>query len=201
MHRELGDERARYGRRSLREQLDDVVAWPASHRTATAIILLVFGGGALLYLAGGRHIDRRDMAVGDCLYAQTAAAQDPVSTRPIGEPRAVEEVVVAGGAQRTECSASHGHEVAAIVAGPEPSIVPGELPQLLDLDEIHRGAQPLCEAAFAGYVGRELVGSRYLVFPIAPGPEAWVAEGRRTICLLARADGQWMDHPARGSGE
>lgn len=198
MHRELGDERSRYGRKSWREEIDDALAWPANHRGATAIVLLVLGGAVALALLTGRGVDRRDLAVGDCLYVPTAAARDPLSTRPIGEAAPVEEVVVGRGAQRTDCTASHGHEVAAIVTAPEPSRVVGTL---FDLDAIHRLTQPSCDAAFAAYVGHELVGSRYVTFPVAPEPEAWVAEGRRTVCLVARRDGQWMDHPARASAE
>lgn len=201
MHRELGDERSRYGRKSWRETIDDALAWPGTHRGATAIVLLVLGGAVALALLTGRGIDRRDLAVGECLYVPTAAARDPVSTRPIGEAEPVEEVVVAGGAQRTDCTASHGHEVTAIVLDPEPSRAAGEIGTLLDRDGLHRLTQPSCDAAFAAYVGHELAGSRYATFPVVPEPQAWIAEGRRTVCLVARRDGQWMVHPARGSGE
>lgn len=201
MHRELGDERSRYGRKSWREGIEDALAWPAAHRGATAIGLLILGGAIALALLTGRGVDRRDLAVGDCLYVPTSAARDPLSTRPIGEAAPVEEVVVAGGAQRTDCTASHGHEVAAIVAAPEPSGTIGDTGSGFDLDALHRLTQPACDAAFAAYVGHALAGSRYVTFPVAPEPEAWAGEGRRTVCLVARRDGQWMDHPARASGE
>lgn len=201
MHRELGDERSRYGRKSWREEIADALAWPGSHRGATAIVLILLSGGIALSVLTGRGVDRRDLAVGDCLYVPTASARDPSSTRPIGEAAPVEEVIVAGGAQRTDCTASHGHEVAAVVTAPEPSRAPGEIGTAFDLDAIHRLTQPSCDAAFAAYVGRELAGSRYVTFPVAPSPEAWVAEGRRTVCLVARRDGQWMDRAARGSAE
>jgi hypothetical protein len=69
---------------------------------------------------------------------------------------------------------------------------------------MRRLTAPLCDAAFAGYVGRPLGGSRFTTFPVVPdadGAEAWLNGGTRTVCLVARSDGHWMDHPARGSRE
>lgn len=201
MHRELGDERTRYGRRSWREQLDDAIAWPGSHRFAAGIIIGVIVGALLLSATRGRPTSRGDLEVGDCLYVPTAAAQDPVSTRPIGDASAAEDVVVAGGAQEASCTASHGHEVAAIVTGPDAGAAASAAPGLFDRDAIHRLTKPMCEAAFPGYVGHALAGSVYETYPIVPEAPAWIANGRRTVCLVARVDGQWMDQPARGSGE
>lgn len=200
MHRELGDERARYGRKTLREQLDDAFAWPARNRAATAIVLIVVVGGAVLWLAGNRAVELGRLAVGECLYVPTAAANDPVSTRPIGDSAAVEDVILVRGAERADCTASHGHEVSAIVVGPEPSAIPVPTRGVLDRDAIRRATRPLCEAAFAGYVGHDLAGSAYTTFPVAPEATAWLAAGRTTVCLVARVDGQWMGQPARGSG-
>jgi hypothetical protein len=194
MPRELGDERTRYGRRSLREQFDDALAWPASHRFATGVIVVVVVGALLLSVGSGRFANPDSLAVGDCLYVPTAAAKDPISTRPIGDAASVELIVVEGGAQEAGCTASHGHEVSAIVTGPDPSAP-------LDRAAIHLLTGPLCEAAFPGYVGHALAGSRYVTFPVVPEASDWIAGGRRTICLLARNDGLWMESPARGSGE
>ena len=193
MHRELGDERARYGRKGLGERLSDVLSWPGSHRAATVILLLIVVGGALLYVATARPVDIRGLAVGDCLYIPTDAAKDPTAARPIGEPGAVEAVILQDGAERAGCTASHGHEVSAIVIAPESSVA--------DRDAIHLLTQPLCDAAFSGYVGHALAGSTFVTFPVVPDPPQWVADGRRTVCLVARRDGGWMDHVARGSGD
>jgi hypothetical protein len=202
MQRELGDERARYGRKTFREQVDDVIAWPGTHRFATGIILVVVAGAVLISAVRGRFEDPANLAVGDCLYIPTAAAQDPTATRPIGEAAAVELVVVAGGAQKASCTASHGHEISAILTGPDPGTPrPSGIGALFDRDAIHRLTQPLCEAAFAGYVGHTLGGSSFVTYPVVPEAPEWIAGGRRTICLVARNDGTWMDHPARGSGE
>jgi hypothetical protein len=201
MHRELGDERRRYGRKSLRERLDDALAWPGSHRAATGVIVVIVIGAALLYVATARPVDRRDLAIGDCLYVPTDAAKDPTTTRPIGEPGAVEDVIIRQGAEEAGCTASHGHEVSAIVTATVPTAGPAGSSESLDRDAIRRITRPLCEAAFAGYVGHALAGSAFTTFPLAPEPAAWLAEGGRTVCLVARVDGGWMDQPARGSGE
>ena len=204
MPRELGDERARYGQRSLRERLDDVIAWPASHHFATVVILVVVVGALLLAAARGLSVNLRDLAVGNCLYVPTAAALDAGSARPIGEAAVVVSVLLTDGAERTACTASHGHEVSAIVTPALPTRAPGEMGELLDEAVMRAMTAPLCEQAFEAYVRRSLGESRYVTFPVVPGADgaaAWVRGGQRTVCLVARADGQWMDQPARGSGE
>ena len=59
-------------------------------------------------------------------------------------------------------------------------------------------AKDACEAAFAAYVGQALDVSRYETFAVVPTSFDTTAD---VVCLVARADGQWMDHPARASGE
>lgn len=201
MQRQLGDERARYGRKSLREQLGDALHWPSANRFATGVVVVVIMGAVLIALAGGRSRNPEGLAVGDCLYIATDAALDPTATRPIGDEAAVELVLVAGGAQEAGCTASHGHEVLAILTGPEPSPRASGIGTEFDRNAIHRLMQPLCEAAFAAYVGHDLAGSAYGTFAAVPEAPQWIAGGRRTICLVARNDGIWMDHPARGSGQ
>lgn len=201
MVRELGDERRRYGRKDVREQLGDAVAWPGSHRFATGVILVVLVGALLIAAAQGRFVDSRNLAVGDCLYVPTASALDPTSTRPVGDATAAELILVTGGAQLAGCTASHGHEVSAVLIGPDPGPAASGIGALLDRAAIHRLMQPLCEAAFAGYVGHALAGSAFVTFPAVPEAPEWIAGSRRTVCLVVRTDGTWMDHPARGSGE
>jgi hypothetical protein len=185
MHRELGDERARYGRKGLREQLSDALAWPGGHRFATGIILVVVVGAVLLSATAGLFKDPRSLAIGDCLYVRTGTAQNEV--RPIGDPQTVAKAVIAGDAETAACTASHGHEVSALV----------ELASLRYPSE----AQVACNDAFAGYVRHALEGSRYVTFAAVPTAEAQAAGATNAICLVARSDGSWMDHPARGSGE
>jgi len=190
MRRELGDERARYGRKDGNERLRDVLAWPGIHRFATGVILVILVGALLIAAVQGSFENLRNLAVGDCLYVPTAAALDPTSTRPIGDAAAVELIVVAGGAQKAGCTASHGHEVSAIVIGPDPSLPPASgIGTLFDRSAINRLMLPLCEAVFADYVGHSLVGSAFVTFPAVPEAPEWIAGGRRTICLVARDDG------------
>jgi putative regulator of septum formation len=143
-----------------------------------------------------------NLEVGDCLYVRAVADQS--SDRPIGEPHDVAGALLAGEAERAACDASHGHEVSAVVVPALETLAPGATPTLLDHAQMQALTGPLCDAAFAAYVGHALSGSRYITFPVVPDTDAaagWAAGGRRTVCLVARADGQWMDHPARGSGE
>lgn len=179
MPRELGDERSRYGRKGLREQASDILAWPGSHHFATGVIAVVIVGAVLLSASAGFFADPRRLAVGDCLFVRTdTPADDP---HPIGDAQAVAKAVIDGNAQTAGCNASHGHEVSALVG--------------------LSGAEAACDAAFRAYVGRPLEGSRYVTFPAVPTAEARAAGASSAICLVARTDGQWMDHPARGSGE
>jgi hypothetical protein len=55
-----------------------------------------------------------------------------------------------------------------------------------------------CTAAFEAYVGRPSGGSIYVTFPAIPAASD---SSKPIVCLVARADGSWMDHQARGSGK
>jgi hypothetical protein len=186
MPRELGDERSRYGRRSLREQIDEVITWPANHRFATGIILVVIVGAVLLSVTAGIFRDPRELAVGDCLFVRTGTAPD--DARPIGDPKTVESAVIAGGAETAGCGSSHGHEVSALI-------------DLASLGDVPSDAETACAQAFPAFVGHALDGSRYITLAAVPTAEAQAAGAKQAICLVARDDGQWMDHAARGSGE
>jgi hypothetical protein len=199
MSRQVGDERARYGRKSLREQLEDLFAWPAAHPVGTFVLLFFLVVGSLFFGSRALGVRFESLVVGDCLYVRTDAAQEEL--RPIGERAAVTQTLVAGGAERTDCGASHGHEVSAVVTVPLPSQAVGEIGEQLTADQIKALSDPLCDAAFEGYVGHALAGSRYTTYAVFPEPAAWVASDRRTVCLIARVDGAWMDHLARGRGE
>jgi hypothetical protein len=168
------------------EQVRDALAWPASHHFATDIILVVIVGAVLLSTTAGIFRDPRQLAVGDCLFVRTGTAPD--DPKPIGDEQAVTTAVIAGLAEVAGCSASHGHEVSALV-------------DLASLQSVLSEAQAACAQAFPAYVGRALDGSRYVTFAAVPTAEAQAAGAKQAICLVARADGQWMDHAARGSGE
>ncbi|MCI0581715.1 MAG: septum formation family protein [Chloroflexi bacterium] len=184
-------ERDRYPRMTLRDQVDEVVDWVRTNRVVVIVGLI---GLAVLAFAFWPPAAARpeDLRVGDCLYVRTSASSAiGPSAHPIGEPGLVEAALMTDGAQRTDCGASHGHEVAAIVELPDgPPAGPGIASLRLD-----------CEAAFAPYVGRPLESSIYGTFAATPTTSQWDAGIHRAICLVARTDGEWMSHPARGSGE
>jgi hypothetical protein len=186
MPRELGDERTRYGRKSLRERAEDFLNWPGEHPILTGVILVFVVVGILLSVSRGLLVAPQDLAVGDCLFVRTGTAPD--DARPIGDDRAATEAVLAGRMEQTSCSASHGHEVSALV-------------DLTTLAYPTSESQVRCRDAFAGFVGRALEGSRYVTFAVNPAAGA-TGDGKDVgVCLVARADGQWMDHAARGSAE
>jgi hypothetical protein len=184
--RELGDERKRYGTKSIGERLDDILGWPAEHRVATTVLIAFVLVGLLLSFARGLRVDPESLAVGDCLFVRTTI--EPTADRPIGEDGAVAAAVLAGQVERASCAASHGHEISDLV-------------DLRSLADPVVAPQVRCEAAFEAYVGRARSGSIYETFAAAPDAAAQAAGANRAFCLIARIDGQWMDHPARGSRE
>ena len=140
--------------------------------------------GAILSATRGTTLHPADLRVGDCLYVRTSTSQDV--DHPIGTTEEVVAILLGGGAERASCDASHGHEVSLV----------------LDLTTGRTiGLDFECRGAFAGYVGHALDGSRYTTFPVLPTGTQQSAGAQAGFCLIARADGQWMDHPARGSGE
>ena len=182
-------ERDRYPRRTVRDQLEELGDWAREHRLALLIALVAVAVLVWLFTPG-QPVRPQDLVVGDCLYLRTPAVEDVgPSARPIGEPAVVAAAVLAGRAVRTGCNEPHGHEVAALVDMPrtgEPR--PGHL-------------QGVCEEAFEEYGGRSVDGSALAPVVATPSAEQWDAGVRRAICLIARRDGEWMDHPARDSGE
>jgi hypothetical protein len=184
--RQLGDERERYGRKSLRERVEDVVEWPASHRVATGVLIAFVAASLLLTANRGLLVDPRQLAVGDCLFVRASGSLTDV--RPIGDQQAVTESIVAGRVEKASCTASHGHEVSAVI---DLAALRYPLPE----------AQARCAQAFEPYVGLAIEASRYTTFAAVPTPTQQSAGASFAICLVARDDGQWMDQPARGSRE
>jgi len=180
-------ERDRYPRMTLRDQVDEVVDWVRTNRVVVIVGLI---GLAVLVFAFWPPAAARieDLRVGDCLYIRTSASSEiGPSARPIGEPGLVEAALMANGAQRTGCGASHGHEVAGLL-----DLNPGAISEV---------AEDRCQGDGASYVGRPLDVSIYEAFAAVPSAEQRNTGVRRAICLVARRDGQWMDHPARNSAE
>src|SRR5512135_860498 len=195
--RQLGDERTRYGRKTLVEQAGDVVDAMRAHPVALGVVGVIVAIAAILWFLSGRPVKPADLSVGDCLYVALPSNVDVTPDRPIGQPGDVEAVLMTGGAEMAPCNGSHGHEVSAIVglALPLPSGVVSTQATLRSY------AQTVCDQAFSGYVGHPLTGSTYQTFAAVPATDAWNAGQRSGVCLVARADGGWMTHPARNSGE
>jgi hypothetical protein len=165
------------------------------------LVLILFVGVVVVQRAlPARSALPMDLAVGDCLYVRTTSTIEfGPDARPIGDAASVSEVLLAGGAEQAPCDGSHGHEVSLTVpvgaAAPSPS---GVADGLAGPDD---PSQEACVAAFEGYVGHALDSSLYETFAAVPTAEERASGITRAICLVARRDGQWMTHPARGSGE
>jgi hypothetical protein len=185
MPRELGDERARYGRKSWRERLEDVLDWPSSHSTLAGVLVAFVVVGLLVSASRGLRVDPDAIEVGDCLFVRATVAQPE---RPIGDQADVVKAVVAGSMEKAACDASHGHEVSRVV-------------DLTTLGDPQADSEAACSRAFEAYVGHAEAASRFVTFAAVPTPPEQAAGATLGICLVARGDGQWMDHPARGSGE
>lgn len=193
MSREIGDERRRYSRRSLRDRVIEVIDWLKGHPAAASVLALFLGVVAIQLLAPARSALPSDLHVGDCLYIRTPQSMDVgPGARPIGDVVTVEGVLMGGGAEQAGCNTSHGHEVSALLDLVTPS------------EGFGGSGDPVtkaCVEAFAGYVGHSLDGSIYETFAAVPTPNEIAAGADGAICLVARRDGQWLTHPARGSGE
>jgi uncharacterized RmlC-like cupin family protein len=179
-------ERDRYGRKSIGEQVDDLVEWFPAHRTASLVILVFLAIGVAVFAWPRSSASVRDLRVGDCLYIPTGTPADDV--RPIGDERSVTQTLFGDGAQQAGCDASHGHEVSAIV-------------DFAAVGYVFAEAEVRCGQVFEAFVGHPLAGSIYATFAAVPSDQQQLAGATRAICLVARSDGHWMDHPARGSGE
>lgn len=181
--RDGGREIEHYRRASLRERILEPILWLRARPAAAILVAILVVGTIGSVVAPPLSGMPKALRVGDCLYVPTNAAI--TSDRPIGEAASVARVLLDGGAEQASCDASHGHEVIATVIGPASAAE----------------VQAACAGEFPGYVGRSLTGSRYAIFTVIPTAED-VAAGRDiAVCLIARADGQWMNHPARNSAE
>jgi hypothetical protein len=149
--------------------------------------------GGFLWATSGLQVAPDQLAVGDCLYVRVPAGSS--ETQVIGSPDVVRAVLLSGGAERASCTASHGHEVSARVEVPAVPPLPSGVSVL---PTVLAEATVACDNAFAGYVGKALADSLYESIAVVPATFETSAD---VICLVARRDGQWMDHPARGSGE
>jgi len=173
----------KYRRAPLAERLTEPFVWLRAHPPVAIVVVLFVVGTIAAVVAPPRSATPWDHPVGDCHYLRTSG--QIVSERPIGAPASVARVLLGGGAEQASCNASHGHEVMATVIAPSSSA---------EVDAT-------CAADFEGYVGHPLAGSRYEIITAIPTTEDVAAGNNLAVCLVARIDGQWMDHPAKGSRE
>jgi hypothetical protein len=175
-------------------QLAELGPWIREHPVRGVITILLAAGaiGSILNPPIEATADR--LTSGDCIYARTAAAaQTGPGARPIGTPAEVETVIDDGKAVRAACGLSHGHEVSATVP---------ISPSNLDRAAIRDTVQQRCDAVFDAYVHHPLAGSTYVTFAVIPtAGQLATGSPQLGLCLVARADGQWLTTPARNSGE
>jgi hypothetical protein len=191
-------------RASIGLQLGELVVWMRAHPIRSVFMLLLAAGTVGTLLNPQIEATPNRLSIGDCIYARTSAAADNgPGSRPIGDAAMVEAVVMSGGAERAACGLSHGHEVSLVVelpqlASPPPGQSAAPPP---DRDVMRADLQRQCDAAFRGFIGHDLAGSEYVTFAAVPTEAQYVAGSDRGICLVARADGQWMLTLARDSGQ
>jgi len=192
----VAPERTRYGRKGPIETVSDWIAEGRAHPMALLFAALLVGGWVLLRLITPESLSFESIEAGQCLYVRTgSAASLDASRRPIGTPDLVRAAVLLGGAEPAPCDGSHGHEVASR-AGYDRAFddrYPGERPLLA-------AAQAPCEAAFLAHVGRPLAGSSLALTIVVPDERRWTDGVRDALCLVHRADGQFLQGPAQGSG-
>jgi hypothetical protein len=187
------------------EQLGELIVWMRAHPIRGIFMLLLAAGTIGTLLNPQIEATPNRLSIGDCIYARTSAAVDSgPGSRPIGDAPMVEDVVMSGAAERAACGLSHGHEVSLVVqlpqlATPPPGASAAGTPP--DRAVVRAGVQRQCDAAFRGFVGHDLAGSTYVTFAAVPTEAQYLAGSDRGLCLVARADGQWMLTLARDSGQ
>ena len=167
--------------------------WIRQHPIRGVITLMLAAGalGTIFNPPIEATADR--LTSGDCIYARTAAASQTGSgARPIGDPGQVEAVIDDAKAVRAACGLSHSHEVSATV--PISASV-------TDPAVAREAVQERCDAVFEAFVHHPLTGSAYVTFAVVPTSSQLATGPKLGICLVARADGQWLTSPAKNSGE
>jgi len=84
---------------------------------------------------------------------------------------------------------------------PSASADPATAAAEADRAAIRANVQATCEAVYADYVGHPLAGSSYVTFAVIPSVAQLSTGPQLALCLVARADGQWLTSPARNSHE
>jgi len=183
------------------DQIAEFSSWFRQHPFRGLLILALAAGAVATILNPPIEATADRLNPGDCIYARTAAADDTgPGARPAGEAADVETVVMTGAAERAACGLSHSHEVSLNMAVSEvqEADVAGSL---TDREALRAAVQQRCDLTFHDYIGHSLAGSAYVTFAAVPSADDVAAGRDRVLCLIGRADGQWMTSPARDSGQ
>jgi hypothetical protein len=189
-------ERDRYARASLREQAGDVATELRAHPGVMLLIALLVGGWLFFTLTKPAYVPVGALRAGDCLYIHAPDADtDSPGGRPAGTATGAVAALYGQGSERAACDGSHSHEVldAFEEAGDDGAPYPGRAALI-------RSREAACTAAFTAWVGRSPEGSVLEPVLAVPDETAWIKGTRAGACLLARADGQFIGVPAKGSG-
>jgi hypothetical protein len=189
-------ERDRYRRASLREQAGGVLTDLRGHPGVIAILVVVFGGWAILTVTRPTVVVVDALATGDCLYIHaTDADTDTPNGRAVGTTSGQLASLYASGAERAACDASHSHEVVLQVVFPDAAgaAYPG-------LQALTGRTTATCGSAFEAYVGHPVDDSTFALIVAAPPEDAWAAGVRGAPCLLGSNDGSFLPTRAKGSG-
>lgn len=189
-------ERDRYARASLREQAGDVATELRAHPGVMLLIVALVGGWLFFTLTKPVYVQVAGLRPGDCLYIHAPDADtDSPTGRPAGTATGAVAALYGQGSERAACDGSHSHEVLAVFV--EEAAADAAYPGGATLI---RAREADCTAAFTAWVGRPPEGSVLEPVLAVPDETSWGKGVRAGACLVARADGQFIGVPARGSG-
>lgn len=188
-------EHDRYPHVSVAGQALDELRNLRRHPVLLLLLGLILLGGVVLRVLEPAVVQVEGLAVGDCIYVPTPAADDIETTRPLGTATEVVSGLFRAGAERASCDGPHGHEVAGLLALTEPAetAYPGQAALI-------ERTTAACEAAFAEYVGHPAAGSRYELTIAVPRLDDWDAGRRAGACLVSSPDRTFLPSRAGGSG-
>ena len=189
-------ERDRYARASLREQAGDVLTELRAHPGVVALLAVIAGGWLFFTLTKPTYVQVASLRPGDCLYIHASDADtDSPTGRPAGTATGAVAALYGQGSERAACDGSHSHEVLEVFteSGAAGAPYPGGAALI-------RAREAACTAAFTAWVHRSPEGSVLEPVLAVPDETSWGKGVRDGACLLARADGQFIGVPARGSG-
>ena len=192
----------RYPKATLRQQAEDFVGWFPAHRNGTAAIVIVVGLLVLWRLITPGIVRLDELRPGDCLFVRTTSARSPLDPGP-GDPRSVRGVILADGAERAPCDASHTHEVSGLVdLDDHDDAAAAGAPPAYDPVALLAQAEDACAGQLPGYLGLPpgATSAAWVGFAVIPDKRLWERGARVAACLVSSADGRFPTTPARDTG-